>query len=190
MSNPRLHNAVTLCGHAKLPERVAACGLKVVTPAQLDEARTLAEQAMGRPVAPLSALRQLSTLAPASILIFEFDSRVTGVLGVLPLTACGLHRLVGDALDLADPQADVIANAFDEARALYAMGIAAEDKVAARAVVTGVVRLRKAFPAIPFYARPVTGAGRRVLIQRLRCVAVPASALMVSPAQPALEAAA
>ena len=70
------------------------------------------------------------------------------------------------------------------------MGIAAVSKTAARAVVKGVVRLREAFAAIPFYARPVSDDGRRVLIERLGCVPVASSLLMISPVARPLGAAA
>jgi hypothetical protein len=190
VSNSRLHNVPSFTKRSGLPDAVAACGLAMVASGQLSDARRLAEQAMGRSVAPLSALRRLTLLAPGSILVFESKNVVTGVLGVLPLTEAGLRRLLGGSLELTDPRRSIVANTFDQAFALYAMGIAAVGKDAARAVVAGVVRLREAFPEVAFYARPVTDAGRRVLVERLGCVAVPESPLMVSPAASAMGAAA
>jgi hypothetical protein len=189
VSNLRLHNAIAFPGLTTLPRTVRACGLTPLPAGRLAEARRLAQDRIGGSLAPLAALRRLRALAPTSILMVEEQGCIAGILGVLPLTAAGARALLDGRLDLASPRSDV-AQSFDTAAALYAMAIAAASKDAARAVVQGVVRLREAFPAIPFYARPVTDDGRRVLIDRLACAPVASSALMVSPAARPLGAAA
>ncbi|HEY3814592.1 MAG TPA: hypothetical protein VGL66_15330 [Caulobacteraceae bacterium] len=190
MSNLRLYADPAFLNRATAFQAIAACGLRPAPASRLGEARALAEARIGAGVAPLAALHRLRRLAPASILIFEERSGLTGVLGVLPLTAAGARALLAGALDLSAPRRDDIAPGFETADALYAMGIASATRDAARAVVSGVVRLRQAHAAIPFYARPVTGDGRRVLIERLRCVPMESGPLMVSPAVEMLGAAA
>jgi hypothetical protein len=190
VSNLRLHNATTFASLTALPRAVRACGLTALPAGRLAEARRLAQDRIGGSLAPLTALRRLLALAPTSILMVEdVQGRIAGILGVLPLTSAGARAMLDGRLDLVAPRGDV-AQGFDAAAALYAMAIAAASKDAARAVVKGLVRLREAFPAIPFYARAVTDDGRRVLIDRLGCAPVSSSALMVSPAAQPLGAAA
>jgi hypothetical protein len=161
-----------------------ACGLSPASGRDLAAARRLAAARIGVALSPLANLRALLELCPGAILTFREAGRVDGVLGVLPLTAKGEAALLCGALDFAAPLDPFVAPRFVEASSLYAMGIASRTPEAARAVVSGVVRLREACAAVPFYARPVTEAGRRVLVERLGCAPAKGGELYLSPARP------
>jgi hypothetical protein len=149
---------------------VRASGLTPAHGPVLAQARALAAARIGPGVASVESLEQIEARWGAAVLVHWRRRRVTGALGVAPLTSAGLAALGAGMLDLATPDLDYIAGDGEPAAALYAMGIVATDPDAARAVVGGVVRLRQAFPELPFYARAVTPEGRRVLIERLDCV--------------------
>ena len=182
MSNHRLQRT----GESAAPDSVAAavfsCGLTIAASVQLAHARQFAVDRIGGAVASLASLRRIRSLAAQSILVFREFGEITGVLGVLPLSAEGHAALLDGDLDLERPRRVQLTSRFEAASALYAMGIASCTPDAARAVVSGVVRLREAFAQIPFFARPVTDAGRRVLFERLSCVPVDGSDLLWSPA--------
>jgi hypothetical protein len=141
----------------------------------------LAAEHIGDRVATLESLRLMRALFPPAVLVFAEYGRVTGVLGTLPLTARGRDALVDGKLDLARLGRTDVAETFEASHGLYAMGIVAITGAAARAVVSGVVRLRERFAFLPFYARPLTAAGRRVLVERLGCAPVAGTSLYWSP---------
>jgi hypothetical protein len=180
VSNSRLQIEGVLASPQVVAASVKLSGLKIASQGQLPQARQLAADRIGGEVASLECLRKLQTLTGSAILVFVEGSEVTGALGVLQLTPAGHAALLGGALDLAGTQGGHVARPGKAATALYAMGIASATPNAARAVVTGVADLRAAFAHLPFYARAVTAAGRRVLRERMDCVPIPGSELLWS----------
>ncbi len=165
----------------RVAEAVESCDLKIAGPRGVAEARALAAEALGPSVAPVEALIAIQRRSGTAVLVYEEEGVITGALGVLPLSPLGLDALLNGRLDLSRPVGAFFAGGRTRGQALYAMGIVSVTPQAARAVVTGVVRLREAFSDIGFYARAVTAAGRRVLIERLGCRDLPGTPLMWSP---------
>ena len=169
---------------------VQASSLRLADPSQLVAAHALAASRIGPGIASQQDLARVQRLTRAAVLVHLSDGRVDGVLGLLRLSPTGHIALLAGRLDAARPDASWLAAPSAPAAAVYAAGIAATSRTGARAVVSGVARLRDACAELPFYARPVTVDGRRVLVERLACEPLMGTNLYWSAAATPREAAA
>lgn len=156
-------DSVAACAHA--------CGLHVARLDELPELRKLATELISPHIMSLAGLRMVLRKTRSGLLAFkETDGELTGMLGVARLTDKGHEALLAGSFNPLEPSARHYAGPGDAVSAVYALGIASLTREAARATVTACVRLRETVMAeLPFYARPSTNAGRRVLVERLHC---------------------
>lgn len=147
------------------------CGLRVARLGELPELRKLATELISPQVMPLAGLRMVLRKTRSGLLAFEeVGGELTGMLAVARLTDKGHEALFTGRFNPLSPSARHYAGPGDAVSAVYALGIAARTREAARATVTACVRLRDTVMAeLPFFARPATADGRRVLIERLHC---------------------
>jgi hypothetical protein len=148
-----------------------ACGLRVAREDELPELRRLAAELISPHIMALAGLRMVLRKTRSGLLAFEeTGGALTGMLGIARLTQEGYEALLTGRFNPLAPSARHYAGPGDAVSAVYALGIAARTREAARATVTACTRLRETVMAeLPFYARPATDAGRRVLIERLHC---------------------
>lgn len=162
------------------------CGLRVARPNELPEVRRLATDLICPRVMPPAGLRMVLRKTRSGILVFEeAGGAITGMLAVARLTEKGHEALLNGSFNPLAPSARHYAGPGDPVSAVYALGIAARSREAARATVTAVTRLRETVMAeLPFFARASTDAGRRVLIERLHCSETAGGLLWSPPRRP------
>lgn len=163
-----------------------ACGLRVARLDELPELRKLAIELISPHVMSLAGLRMVLKKTRSGLLTFEEASgALTGMLSVARLTDKGHEALLTGRFNPLAPSVQHYAGLGDAATAVYALGIAARTRDAARATVTACTRLRETVMAeLPFFARPSTDAGRRVLIERLHCSETLGDLLWSPPLRP------
>jgi len=163
-----------------------ACGLRVARPAELPDLRRLATDLISPQVTPLEGLRMILRKTRSGILVFEeAGGALTGMLAIARLTDKGHEALLTGCFNPLAPSARHYAGPGDPVAAVYALGIAARSREAARATVTACTRLRETVMAeLPFFARPATAAGRRVLTERLHCSETVGGLLWSPPRRP------
>lgn len=171
-------DSVTACAHA--------CGLRIARIDELPELRKLATELISPDIMSLAGLRMVLRKTRSGLLAFEEPrGALTGMLAVARLTDQGHKALLAGSFNPLAPSARHYAGARDAVSAVYALGIASLTREAARATVTACTRLRETVMAeLPFYARPSTAAGRRVLIERLHCSETLGDLLWSPPLRP------
>lgn len=167
-------------------ECARTCGMRVARLHELPVVRKLATDLISSEVMPLAGIRMVLRKTRTGILVFEeADGSITGMLSVTRLTDEGYKALLTGLFNPLAPLAQHYAGPGDKAAAVYSPAIAARTREAARATVTAVTRIRETVMAeLPFYARPVTAAGRRVLIERLHCSEATGGLLWSAPLRP------
>lgn len=162
-SSDAFADVMAACAHA--------CGLRVARTEELPELRKLATELISPHVMSLAGLRMVLRKTRSGLLTFEeAGGALTGMLGIARLTEQGHEALLTGRFNPLAPSARHYAGPGDAVSAVYALGIASLTREAARATVIACTRLRETVMAeLPFYARPSTAAGRRVLIERLHC---------------------
>ena len=163
-----------------------ACGLRVARLDELSELRKLATELISPHIMSLAGLRMVLRKTRSGLLAFEeAGGALTGMLAVARLTDKGHEALLTGRFNPLAPSARHYAGPGDAASAVYALGIAARTREAARATVTACTHLRETVMAeLPFFARPATAAGRRVLIERLHCSETLGDLLWSPPLRP------
>lgn len=151
-----------------------------VRPARANEvhaAHALAHALIGDRIASAEDLARVHARTGGALFVASEAGSLTGVLAVVLLNGPGHTAVLADAFDAVRPGNDHVAGPDDPARALYGWGVAAITRDSAQRVVEGSRAMgRGALAALPYYARPTTERGARLMRERMGFIDLPGSA--------------
>ena len=122
------------------------------------------EAGMGITLAPAITVARIARAHPDSLWGFWRNDRFVGGFAFLMLNRRGVAALLGDAIDLADPPASVLAAPGDRPAAIYVWALLRSSAVAAEGIARVIVRLQQ-FPyeRSDLFALPATADGLRFM---------------------------
>lgn len=190
---PRLTDAIAPSPLAlRIQQQLTPLAVFDATPNEIPVARDLAARLIGGPNVSAEVAARVRARQGGGIYVTRSDGEVTGVLALVFLTAAGEAAVTTELFDPLDPaDAHVVVSGSDPC-AVYAWGIAAADRDAARALVQTSWALGPVLGHVPFYVRAATEAGRRLLCEKMSFTLYPGSTtgLLWAPGQATLSHAA
>lgn len=153
-------------------------GLRPAHDSEIGAARELAAQLIGDVVGE-DVLRRVHAYTGAAVYVAYEDDAVAGVYAAVLLNAEGLEAVFQGRFDARSPDLAHIAVGQDLSVGTYGWGIGAT-RPAAKRVVEACQSLEvTALASLPYFAKPATDAGRRLLCDRLGLVELPGSGGLV-----------
>lgn len=144
--------------------------------AEFLKARSLAAQSIGAEIAPAEVLRRVHERSGGGLFLTREQGALTGALAFVLLSREGLAAVETDRFDAFDVPLDCIARPSEQPAGLYAWGLCATTRRSARRVVAGARAMRvEITPDLPCFGRAATPAGRRLMVDHLRCKPLPKS---------------
>jgi hypothetical protein len=129
--------------------------------------RAMAAALIGPGIASEEVLKTVFAHTGYGIYLVREEGRPTGVVALIMLNATGLAAVEADLFDPLEPHLDCVALPHEAPTGVYAWGIAAATREAAKVAVAGAWATRSAAPNIPFFVRAATDAGRRLLTEKM-----------------------
>lgn len=142
---------------------------------ELGPARALAAELIGPCIATEETLAAIYARSGYGVYVVREEGRVAGVLALIFLNAAGLAAIEDDSFDALAPRVDYAVLPHEKPAAIYAWGIAAGSRDAAKVLVKGSWALGQAVPRQPFFVRAATDAGRRLLTEKMNFNPYPGS---------------
>lgn len=134
------------------------------------EARALAAQLIGAEIVPPEVLRRVHERSGGGLFLTREQAALTGALAFVLLSREGLTAIETDRFDAVDIPLNHIARPSELPAGLYAWGLCASTPRSARRVVAGARAMRvEVVPDLPCFGRAATPAGRRLMVDHLRC---------------------
>lgn len=155
---------------------LAPFDLRPASAADIAEARAFAARLIGVGIVTAEALQAVHLRSGAGLFLAREDGLLTGVLAFVLLTASGLAAVRDGRFDALSPATAHVAGAGDEVCGVYGWGVAATTKPTAQRLIEGARAMAGGAAAhLPYFARPTTPAGERLMRERLNFVDVPGS---------------
>jgi hypothetical protein len=155
---------------------LAEFDMHAATPEQMFEARELAVALIGGEIVSPSTLSWVHERTGAAVFVAHEDDRLTGVWAVVMLTEAGVRACHDDTFDALNPDVAHVAERWEEPAGMYAWGVAGSTKESAKRVVAAGANLyQNPLAHLPYFTRPTTAAGVRLVIERFGFQPVPAS---------------
>jgi hypothetical protein len=150
-----------------------------VLPARDDEVaegRALAAELIGGTIVSEADFRRVHRRCGMALFLAHEDSRLTGMLAMVPLTAAGDQAVWKGSFQALAPADAHVARRGQEVRGIYGWGVAGGTRESAKRLVEASRVLREGVLAhLPNYARPVTPSGDRFMREKLGFVDLPGS---------------
>jgi hypothetical protein len=148
-----------------------------MTPAvseDIDEARAFAAALIGPDIITPETLAWVHDYTGCALFLAREEGRLTGVWANVLLTEAGVRACFDDAFAALDPDIDHVAPLGQEPVGAYAWGVAASTKESRKRIVAagGSVYAHE-LGHLPYFTRPATEAGVRLVIERFGFHAVP-----------------
>jgi hypothetical protein len=145
-------------------------------PGEFLEARALAARLIGAEIVDPEVLHRVHARSGGGLFLTREQGVLTGVLALVLLSPHGLDAIETDRFDGVDTLVSHVARPSEEVAGLYAWGLCASTPRGARRVVAGARAMRlRVVPDLPCFGRAATPAGRRLMVDHLRCRPVPNS---------------
>jgi len=165
-------SAVVSAIHASL----AAFDMHSVQPEQIVEAREFAAALIGGENVRPETIAWVQERTGAALFLAYEDGRLTGVWAAVLLTEAGVRACMDDSFNALNPDIAHVAEKGEEPAGAYAWGIGGSTKESAKRVVRfGAYLFQNPLAHLPCFARPVTPAGARLVIERFNFQRVPGS---------------
>jgi hypothetical protein len=134
------------------------------------EARDFAGRLIGGQMADTSTIARIHQKTDRATLFLARDGEeLTGVIAFLLLSEQGLEAILAERFNGLDPDPSHIAGDGAPLAAVYNWTIAASRNRAVKRLIDGYEAMRRqAVPRLTFYSRPVTEAGWRLTVDRLK----------------------
>jgi hypothetical protein len=154
----------------------AATGVSTAKLDEIAEAQEFAARLIGGKVASSATLTRVQTRTGICVFVYREGGVMTAMVAYVLFSERGLRALFADRFNAYEPASSHLTRQGEEPAGVYGWGVAATNHPAARQVVAGYELMRqKAAPHLPFFGRPVTEAGRRLMFERLHYKPVPGS---------------
>lgn len=141
---------------------------------EIRKVHELATSLIGLKLADVSTLERVHEQTGAGVFVHKTDGQITGLLGFIPLNRAGVQQVNEGRFDALNPDPRYVADRDQTPYGMYGWAIAATDKESARRVVDGArAVISGAASHLPFYARPLTAAGERLMREKLGFADVP-----------------
>ena len=163
-----------------LPERIvadlAAFDVRPAKPHEVDAAHALARALIGERIVSAGDLARVHARTGGALFLTFEDGVLTGVLAFVLLNAAGHAAVLAESFDAVRPADAHIARAGEEAAAFYGWGVAATTRESAQRLIDGSQAMGQGSVShLPYYARPTTPKGERLMRERLGFRDVPGS---------------
>ena len=169
--NPRLSPRI-----AAIHASHAGFGLSPARPDEIAEARDFAADLIGGKNVSPDTLAWVHERTGGCLFLAREEGRLTGVWASVLLTDAGVAACHADAFDALDPDPGHVSKKHQEPAGHYAWGIAGSTRESARRVVGAADALFwSVLSHLPFFTRPATPAGVRLVVERLGFEPVPGS---------------
>jgi hypothetical protein len=146
---------------------LAQFDIQPAAPAEMVEARALAETLIGDQIVRPETLARVHERSGAALFLAREEDRLTGVWAAVLLSEAGLRACHEDRFDGVEPEPEHVARKDRDPAGVYAWGIAAATRETARRLVAaGEAVDRAALAHLPAFTRPVTEAGLRLAVER------------------------
>jgi hypothetical protein len=140
------------------------------------EASEFAANLIGGKGASAEILARVHERTGASVFLAFEEGRLTGVWASVLLSEAGVRACHADEFDSLEPELRHVSVREDEPAGHYAWGIAGSTRESAKRVVGAADALYwTVLPHLPFFTRPATPAGVRLVVERLGFKPVPGS---------------
>jgi len=166
-------SAVVSAIHATL----ATFDMWPAAPDQMVEARDFAAGLIGGDIVTPQTLAWVHERTGGALFLAREEGRLTGVWAGVLLTEAGVRACHADTFNALDPDPDHVAEKWEDPAGVYAWGIAGSTRESAKRVVeaAGGALFRVTLAHLPYFTRPATPAGVRLVIERFNFMAVPSS---------------
>ena len=150
--------------------------LRAAAPELIVEARDFAAELIGGKIATVQTLAWVHERTGAALFLAREEGRLTGVWATVLLSEAGVRACHADDFDGLEPDRRHVAKKSEDPAGHYAWGIAGSTRESAKRVVAAADALYwSVLPHLPFFTRPTTPAGVRVVVERLGFGPVPGS---------------
>jgi hypothetical protein len=155
---------------------------------EIDAVQSFAAGLIGPQIVQPQALRRVQQHTGGALFITRQGDRLTGAMAFVLLSKEGAEAVRGDGFDAVDPALSHLAGRRETAHAVYGWGIATTDKESTKRLLQGYDRVRTGVAAhLAWFARAVTPAGERLMMERLKYEPYPGSTTGLIWRQPAGE---
>lgn len=155
---------------------LAAFDVRPATAHEIGAAHGLARTLIGDGIVSAEDLARVHARTGAAVFVTLEDGALTGVLAFVLLNAAGHAAVLTEAFDALSPADAHIAGPEQPASAFYGWGVAATTRTAAQRLIEGSRAMGHSSVAhLPYYARPTTPKGERLMRERLGFIDVPGS---------------
>jgi len=146
-------------------------------PEQMVEARDFAAGLIGGDIVTPETLAWVHERTGGALFLAREAGQLTGVWAGVLLTEAGVRACHADTFDALDPDPGHVAQKWEDPAGVYAWGIAGSTRESAKRVVeaAGGALFRVTLAHLPYFTRPATPAGVRLVIERFNFMPVPAS---------------
>jgi hypothetical protein len=150
--------------------------MSVARPRDIPEAREFAAALIGGENASPGVLARVHRRTGAAIFLAHEDGALTGVWANVLLTEAGVAACHADRFDALDPHPDHVTERGRAPAGSYAWAVAASTRDSRKRVVAaGEAIYQGPLAHLPYFTRPATPAGVRLVIERFNFLAVAGS---------------
>jgi len=155
---------------------LAAFDLHPARPDQIAEAREFAVALIGGEHVTPETIAWVHERTGAALFLAHEEGRLTGICAVVLLSEAGVQACMADTFDALSPDPAHVVERGEEPAGLYAWAVAASTKESSKRVVAAGANLyQNPFAHLPYFTRPLTPAGLRLVIERFNFQLVPGS---------------
>ena len=170
----------------KIHSELGAFDLVSADDQDIGEARDFAAELIGSKIVSAEALQRVHERSGAGLFLAREDGarkdgareegRLTGVLAFVLLNRAGLNAVWAETFEATDPSPSHVCRASEDPVAVYGWGVAAITKPSATRLIEGARAMwAGAVMGLPYFARPTTEKGDRLMRERLNFVDCPGS---------------
>lgn len=155
---------------------LAAFDLDPARDRDIAEARAFAAGLIGPQIVSAEALQRVHEQSGAGLFLAREEGVLTGVLAFVLLNRAGLAAVWAESFEATDPSPSHVSLAHEDPVALYGWGVAATTRASADRVIEGARAMwASAVAGLPYFARPTTPKGERLMRERLNFEDCPGS---------------
>jgi hypothetical protein len=155
---------------------MAEFDMYLARPDQIVEAREFAAALIGGENVSSETIAWVQERTGVGLFLAHEDGRLTGIWAAVLLTEAGVRACMTDSFNALHPDPSHLVEKGEEPAGMYTWAVAGSTKESARRVVAAGANIyRNRLSRLPYFTRPVTPAGLRLVIERFGFQLVPGS---------------